>query len=427
MAAAAAPAKDAPEEGGGGARGSALGDSDGGGSGAGAPPNGAPPGSGVSGGGWLSRGSPGTADAATDWGGAAPSGGGGGGGGTGADYDAPAGDEMVAGADATIDGGAVLAAVRAIAASAQAASEAAQTSAAAALASAAALQAVLAALPASVTAAVIAAHTQHVTAQGLGAQRIRDAAAMARVQGDTMQEIASKNKLELFGVGPGGAAAAGARLVCIPCGKHGNHVLREAGVFDCSPGRLLHVLRGSLARHFAGPGHKQCVTIASQEEALRARRRTIAMSIGRAAYFEYKEATSFYSYERLLLLLHLNGVDIGTLNHSRKFPATFVSAVHAAIAARLKDFLDRPSEVLGGRKPGISLNADKATELRRTGQILGAVILIGGVLTPILLADSIVLSGESDAAGLAKKIMDCITQVNRGPLFRPFVWAHKYV
>ena len=205
----------------------------------------------------------------------------------------------------------MLAAVRAIAASAQAASEAAQTSAAAALASAAALQAVLAALPASVTAAVIAAHTQHVTAQGLGAQRIRDAAAMARVQGDTMQEIASKNKLELFGVGPGGAAAAGARLVCIPCGKHGNHVLREAGVFDCSPGRLLHVLRGSLAR--------------------------------------------------------------------------------------------------------------------RTGQILGAVILIGGVLTPILLADSIVLSGESDAAGLAKKIMDCITQVNRGPLFRPFVWAHKYV
>ena len=268
---------------------------------------------------------------------------------------------------------------------------------ASASASASLVTTALASLPAVVTAAIIAAHEKQLAAKSRADRQARFAAATSRIQGATVKEIAEKNNLTL--------GEMGAQLACVPCVRNGNHTLKAAGLFQCLD-RPLPIVRQVLARHFDSAGHKRCVAIVAQEEAQRKLQHKTAEAIGRAAYNVFKEGCSYYSFERNLLLLDLSGVNIGTLNHSREFISSFLDPLHDACMARTRNFLDRPSEVLGGRKRGIAFNADKSTELRRTGQLLGAIMLLEGELTAMLLEDSIVMPSQSDAAGLAKKIFD---------------------
>ena len=87
-----------------------------------------------------------------------------------------------------------------------------------------------------------------------------------------------------------------------------------------------------------------------------------------------------------------------------------MSALHSTIAGRLQRWLDAPDPILGGRKRPLAFNADKSTEQRRTGQILGLIVMVEGEIQSVMLADSIVLSGGGFAAGLAQTIVDGISK-----------------
>lgn len=102
----------------------------------------------------------------------------------------------------------------------------------------------------------------------------------------------------------------------------------------------------------------------------------MALNVGRAVYFDTKEALSYYAYERVLVLLSRCGVSIGTLNHSRKFAAEFVVSLEAAMVNLTALYLDTPAPELGGRKRAVAFCADKSTELRRQGQVLGAICMV---------------------------------------------------
>ena len=139
-------------------------------------------------------------------------------------------------------------------------------------------------------------------------------------------------------------------LVCEPCaGQRGLLAGKnQAGVF--SGQQPLPNLRKAVDTHIRSRAHRRCLDNAEAEKAQEKRRHNAGMNVGRAVYYGITEAASYLAFERLLLLLHVCGVFIGTLNHSRKFAATYVTDLHAAMSARLKKWLNEPQAVTGGRK-----------------------------------------------------------------------------
>ena len=255
----------------------------------------------------------------------------------------------------------------------------------------------LASLPRAVASAVVAALNER-------DNKAREAAGLARIKGDSWGELAEKNNLAIRR----GATDADTRLVCLACEAHCPSLQTDPGVFGVS--QRLCDLRKAVHRHFACPTHAKSTNIAAQLKAAEKQQHASGMAVGRAIFFELKEANSYYSFERLLMLLSQCGVYVGTLNHSRKFAADFVVALYSAMVKRVRCWLNEPDPALGGRLRVVAFNADKSTELRQTGQILALIVMVEGEMRSVMLADSIVLSGGGTAAGLAKTIVDGIAK-----------------
>eukprot|EP00854_Cymbomonas_tetramitiformis_P033648 gene33648-43303_t len=66
-------------------------------------------------------------------------------------------------------------------------------------------------------------------------------------------------------------------------------------------------------------------------------------------------------------------------------------------------FLETPDQATN-RPPVYAINADKVTELRRTGQVVGMLTMIRGVIKALLLGDPPVTEGH-DAKGVSKNIV----------------------
>ena len=255
----------------------------------------------------------------------------------------------------------------------------------------------LMALPQAVSKAVVAALDER-------EKKAREVTGLARLKGDTWGELADNNGL----IVRRGDTDEETQLVCRVCAAHGSHLHTDVGMFNAT--QRFADLRRAVYRHVSRPTHMKCAATAAQLKADEKRQQATGMAIGRAAYYLINEAASYYAYERLLLLLSLCGVNVGTLNHSRKFAADLVPAFHSAMGARLQKWLDEDVAVLGGRKRPFAFNADKSTELRRTGQILGMIVMADGELRSVMLADAIVLPGDGTASGLAEVIEKGITK-----------------
>eukprot|EP00918_Siedleckia_nematoides_P047487 GHVU01103992.1.p1 GENE.GHVU01103992.1~~GHVU01103992.1.p1 ORF type:complete len:659 (-),score=80.50 GHVU01103992.1:1534-3510(-) len=224
---------------------------------------------------------------------------------------------------------------------------------------------------------------------------------IARIRGVNVEDIAERNGLTLN--------AESLQLRCEPCCKWGAGMRTPdgaaiQGIF--STAQPLYELKKSIGRHYNRGSHSACVERAAQEADAAVRRRTQGMANGRAVYSVVKEGASYQSYERLLMLLHLNGVHIGSLNHGRKFCAGFVRAIREVVEEDIRTFLDTPCPVIGGRKRSIALVADKSTNLRQTGQLAAAIVLAQGKLRCIMLANTVVGSGQGKAPALAQLLVD---------------------
>ena len=69
---------------------------------------------------------------------------------------------------------------------------------------------------------------------------------------------------------------------------------------------------------------------------LKSRRETVGMNIFRIRYNAIKQGKSLLSFESDLMQAHLNGVDIGDLNHSRKFAAGLDEAIYETMKDDMK-------------------------------------------------------------------------------------------
>eukprot|EP00918_Siedleckia_nematoides_P099239 GHVU01217138.1.p1 GENE.GHVU01217138.1~~GHVU01217138.1.p1 ORF type:complete len:387 (+),score=30.29 GHVU01217138.1:627-1787(+) len=236
-------------------------------------------------------------------------------------------------------------------------------------------------------------------AQDERAAHEKRAAEVARVKGNRVEEIAEAHDLAVL--------PESKQLRCRPCAQYGgNHYIANShveGVFKMD--QPLPALKRSVARHLLEAGHQRAVKQAKQVQASAQRRFAQGLTNGRAVYHTLKEGNSYTSYERLLNLLSLCGVDVGTLNHSRRFCSSLARTVRSVIEEEIRSYMDKVSSVTG-RKPCVAMNADKSTNLRRTGQVVGAIALIDGELQSIMLANAVVSEQSGDAEGLARLIMD---------------------
>jgi hypothetical protein len=101
------------------------------------------------------------------------------------------------------------------------------------------------------------------------------------------------------------------------------------------------------------------------------------------------EHQSYLAYERAVTLAFVQGVEVGTLNHSAAFARGFVPSMHAAIIDGIQRLLTTPDPATG-QLPAFALVADKATIGRQTGQMVAVIVMINGVKTALLLCIEVV-------------------------------------
>jgi len=108
-------------------------------------------------------------------------------------------------------------------------------------------------------------------------------------------------------------------------------------------------LKLSMVRHLESNRHKQ--ELKEQERALLwvVRRNRVGLTIARTALQTLRAGCSYLQFKQKLLDLHLSGLDIGSLNHSKEFIRMFVKSMRATLDRLINDHL-QTMYVIAGRK-----------------------------------------------------------------------------
>ena len=131
-------------------------------------------------------------------------------------------------------------------------------------------------------------------------------------------------------------------------------------------------LKQNVAEHFRSIGHKEAkkahLEKTSRQEARVIVDNTAASHVLRSTYMVLKNSLGHTLFEELILLQHLNGTQVGNINHSRMMMATARTAFHQVIQAKIKE------EVL--KQPCVAVLADKVTVARRTVDVTAILMLL---------------------------------------------------
>jgi hypothetical protein len=228
-----------------------------------------------------------------------------------------------------------------------------------------------------------------IAAQREAEEKKEAATAASRIKGATLAELAEENGLLL----------EEGWLKCIPCLHHaprlsgGRSGTQQPGCFNAL--RRLSELKVDLCKHFQRPSHTAACNAAAEKERQEKAATSAGWNIGRAIYYracpvdsrysscvhstlprrtaELLEAMSHISYERMIVLLDGCGINVGTLNHSRKFMASFLPSLHFVFRSRMQRFFAAPVAIFGGRLLPFALMSDKLT-VKRITQEAGGVI-----------------------------------------------------
>jgi hypothetical protein len=112
--------------------------------------------------------------------------------------------------------------------------------------------------------------------------------------------------------------------------------------------------------------HKQALEEEQREAKREAWRHRVRINIARTSLQTLREGASYVQIEHKLHILHLDGVDIGSMNHSREFILGFVESMTVVMDRRTREHV-RATDPMNGRKQVIACMADKVTELHPTG------------------------------------------------------------
>jgi hypothetical protein len=128
-------------------------------------------------------------------------------------------------------------------------------------------------------------------------------------------------------------------------------------------------LKSRVRTHVAGSVHECAVLKAARRLKFESRNRTAALNCARRALIVVVENQSYLAYERMIATAQLEGLEVGTLNHSAAFARSFVPSMHATIVSCIESLLKTPDSATG-KLPAFALVADKTTCGRQTGQMV---------------------------------------------------------
>ena len=150
---------------------------------------------------------------------------------------------------------------------------------------------------------------------------------------------------------------------------------------------------------------------------MRADSKATGLLLASICYQGYKQGNAFSSYEDNVSFLAVNRFDVGCLNHSRKFPSSFVHSVYQEAKSRLKDSLLNPLQCTGNPTP-ISISADKYTLKHITHQMTGIrhIVLVNDILFNYSYIDHPKVIG-STGEQLAHLIVNSLTDSCGLPLY----------
>ena len=138
-------------------------------------------------------------------------------------------------------------------------------------------------------------------------------------------------------------------------------------------------LKKSLKKHLLGTGHREAVQ--NEEETNKpnekhiGREKRIGKALGHVAYYLLKNGRPNSDFPLLINILAAAGVDVGDLNHSRKFVAHWGPVCAEVIENKLKTYFRTPL-VQTGRLPPVKGVADKATWQHNTRMLSGLVTVV---------------------------------------------------
>jgi hypothetical protein len=171
--------------------------------------------------------------------------------------------------------------------------------------------------------------------------------------------------------------------------------------------RGMSVVRYSMKSHFACDLHEWCSLHAAEKKSNESTRQGAGLSLARLVLQNVKEHQSDKSYERSVATAKALGQNVGTKNHSRGFVPRLRKSMRAVLNSTFTRLLTEPDPATK-RPPAFSVMADKATVLHRTGQMVGIIVMLSGVLTPIFL--SVLIAQDGTGFGLADLLHTTLTK-----------------
>lgn len=187
-------------------------------------------------------------------------------------------------------------------------------------------------------------------------------------------------------------------FMCQVCQSDLNKGNRNLGVlkYDFSKGsdfqeinqtREFINLKTRAIKHLKSVGHNEMLRVTNlhsqYNDLLIARNYKVGIHLGIQAYKLLKTGGSHSSFPLELSCLSAESIDVGTINHSRKFCAEFAKSVKCVLQSRLQTLINS-SHPATGRPVPLSVIADKITPNRQTMQIVGFHALVGSKFSPLV-------------------------------------------
>ena len=124
-------------------------------------------------------------------------------------------------------------------------------------------------------------------------------------------------------------------------------------------------LKDTVKRHFRSERHARAEEAAKRSEQQSAARSkeagTVAVRVLRTAYYVLSKSLSQTAFEELIVLQHMNGLNMGNINHSKAFMSQARDMFYQQVITSLTEHVQR--------QPCVALSADKATVNKRTVDI----------------------------------------------------------
>ena len=136
-------------------------------------------------------------------------------------------------------------------------------------------------------------------------------------------------------------------------------------------------LKNNIKIHLNSKSHmqkKQLIMEKDQRDLFKkSREEIVGMNVFRERYQGIKQGKNRVDFEEDMLKAKLNGLDVGDINHSRKFAKSLDDAIYDEVKYNIKKNMEMELDATKKKRPA-GLLMDKMTPNRRTGQIHAVVV-----------------------------------------------------